>query len=90
MPRRRSAGRRTVQEDATVHAKKQRIECTDLSLVRSLPEASQPTRSDAELRLRRQRQVHDGPDDTGKRPCVDELAMIPWSFSNGEKMQSGS
>ena len=32
MPRRRIAGKRTVEEDAHVSAKKERIECTDLSL----------------------------------------------------------
>ena len=39
--RRRIAGKRTVEEDAHVHAKKERTECTDLSLTCPLPEASQ-------------------------------------------------
>ena len=40
MPRRTIAGKRTVEEDAHVPAKKERIECIDLSLACSLPEAS--------------------------------------------------
>ena len=40
MLRRRIAGKRTVEEDAHVPAKKDRIECTDLSLACPLPEAS--------------------------------------------------
>ena len=49
------AGKRTVEEDAPVHAKKKLIECTDLSLVRSLPEAPQSSSSDTELPAARQK-----------------------------------
>ena len=40
VPRRRIAGKRTVEENAPVHAKKERIKCTDLSLVWSLPRSA--------------------------------------------------
>ena len=48
----RTAGKRTVDEDALVHAKKERSECANLRLVRSPPEAPQIACSDAEQRLR--------------------------------------
>ena len=49
--RQRIAGKRTVKEDAHADAKKERIECTDLSLECPLPEASQSASIDTELRL---------------------------------------
>ena len=86
-PRRRIAGKRTVEEDAHVHAKIERIECTDRSLARPLPEASQPAGIDTELRLRLRgkRQADDSQVDQSKRPCVNELPIVPWSASSGEK-----
>ena len=47
----RTVGKRTVDEDALEHAKKERSECANPSLVRSPPEAPQSASSDAELRL---------------------------------------
>ena len=52
MFRRRIAGKRTVEEDAHVHAKNERTECTDRNLACPLPEASQSASIDTELRLR--------------------------------------
>ena len=69
IPRRRIVGQRTVEEDAHVHAKKERTECTDLSLACPLPEASQSASIDTELRLRLRR----------------KRSIVPWPASSGEK-----
>ena len=51
-------------------AKKERIECTDLSLACPLPEAT----ANAEKRPADVNQV-----DPSKRSCVNELPIVPWS-----------
>ena len=84
MPRRRIGGKRTVEEDAHVPAKKERIECTDLSLACPLPEASQVD-VDPELRLRGKRPAVDNQIDQSNRSCVNELPIVPWSASSREK-----
>ena len=86
MPRRRIAGKRAVEEDAHLSAKKERIECTDLSLACPLPEASQVD-IDPELRLRMRgkRPAVDNQVDQSKRSCVNELPIVPWAAPPGEK-----
>ena len=70
-----------------MHAKKERTECTDLSLACPLPEASQSASIDSELRLRQRgrRPVDDSQVDQSKRSCVNESSIVPWSASSGEK-----
>ena len=75
MPRRRFAGKRTVENDAHVLAKKERAECTDLSLACPLPRPPQSPGVDPErgLRLLVKRPPVDNHVDQSKRSCVKTL-----------------
>ena len=63
-------------------AKKERIESTDLSLVRS---SSVPSSDDAMVHLRDKRQPENSSDEQSKSVRVEELAVVPWSGPSREK-----
>ena len=65
------------------------LSATDLCIVRSLPQEPRSSSSDAELQLRGKRQADDSQYDQSKRPCVDELSMVPWLGPAGKKRSLG-
>ena len=84
--RRGIAGKRAVEDDVSVSSKKERLECTDLSLVSPPPETtSVETDSKLRLRLRSKRPAVDSQVEKSKRLCAGELSIIPWSVPSGEK-----
>ena len=86
MPRRRIAGKRANEEDVPVSSKKERLECTDLSLACPPQETSQvDVESELRQRLRGKRPTADNQVDRSKRSCVSELPIVPWSASSEEK-----
>ena len=86
MPRRRIAGKRAVEDDVSESSKKERLECTDLSLVSPSPETtSVETDSELRLRLRSKRPAVDSQVEQSKRSRASELSIVPWSASSREK-----
>ena len=84
--RRRIAGKRAVEDDVSVSSKKERLECTDLSLVSPSPETtSVETDSELRLRLRSKRPAVDSQVEQSKRSSGGELSIVPWSAPSGEK-----
>ena len=84
-PHRRIAGKRAVEDETSSSAKKERVESTDLSLVRSSSESPLPSSDDAMVRLRDKRQPENRSDEQSKIVRVEELAVVPWSGLSGEK-----
>ena len=70
----------------SVSSKKERLECTDLSLVSPPPETtSVETDSELRLRLRSKRPAVDSQVEQSKRSCAGELSLVSWSAPSGEK-----
>ena len=68
----------------SVSSKKERLECTDLSLVSPPPETtSVETDSELRLRLRSKRPAVDSQVEQSKRSCAGELSIVPWSAPSG-------
>ena len=65
-------------------SKKERLECTDLSLVSPSPETTS-VETDSELRLRSKRPAVDSQVEQSKRSCAGELSIVPWSAPSGKK-----
>ena len=78
-PHRRISRKRTVDEEITSSAKKERVASSDPSLIRSPSESPLPPSDDAMVRLRDKRQPENRSDEQSKRVSVEELAVIPWS-----------
>ena len=75
--RRRIAKKRAVEDDVSVSSKKERLECTDLSLVSPHPETtSVETDSELRLRLRSKRPAVDRQVEQSKRSCAGELSLF--------------
>ena len=78
--RRSIAGKRAVEDDVSVSSKKERPECSDLSLVNPSPETtSVETDSELRLRLRSKRPAVESQVEQSKRSCAGELSIVPWS-----------
>ena len=70
----------------SVSLKKERLECTDLSLVSPSPETiTVGTDSELRLRLCSKRPAVDDQGEQSKRSCAGELSIVPWSAPSGEK-----
>ena len=77
---------RAVEDDVSVSSKKQRLECSELSLVSPSPETTAvETDSELRLRLRSKRPAVDSQVERSKRSSAGELSIVPWSAPSGEK-----
>ena len=82
--RRRIAGKRAVEDDVSASSKKERLECTDLTLVSPSPETTYvETDSELRLRLRSKRPAVDSQVAQSTRSCAGELSAVQWSASSG-------